>query len=51
VKPGSLSKGQNIRFLNDDQEFLQPHEQDFRKNRLLLREGSLLYQVAIEELA
>ncbi|OMF43514.1 hypothetical protein [Paenibacillus peoriae] len=50
VKPGSLSKGQNIRFLNDDQRFLQPHEQDFRKNRLLLREGSLLYQVAVEEL-
>ncbi|WP_260846322.1 hypothetical protein [Paenibacillus polymyxa] len=45
-----MSKGQHIRFLNDDQEFLQPHEQDFRKDRLLLREGSLLYQVAVEEI-
>ncbi|MDY8022037.1 hypothetical protein [Paenibacillus polymyxa] len=51
VKPGNLSRGQNIRFLNNDQEFLQPHEQDFRKNLLLLREGSLLYQMTVEELA
>ena len=49
-KPGRLSAGHKIHFLNEQGELLKPHTRDFREDRLLFSEGSCLYQVAIEEL-
>ncbi|MDQ0114525.1 hypothetical protein [Paenibacillus harenae] len=48
-KPGSLTKGHKIRFANGQANPIKPDSQDFRKNRVLFREGNLLYQAAIEE--
>lgn len=48
-KPGSLSAGCKIHFLNEKAEPLVPLTQDFRENRVLFSEGSLLYLVSVEE--
>jgi len=48
-KPGSLSEGCKIHFLNEKAEPLVPLTQDFRENRVLFSEGSLLYLVSVEE--
>ncbi|MBH5318724.1 hypothetical protein I6N90_13035 [Paenibacillus sp. GSMTC-2017] len=50
VKPGSLSNGHKINFLNEQGKPLIADKRDFRKNRVLFSEGSLLYQVAVEQL-
>ncbi|MEK8130728.1 hypothetical protein WMW72_22740 [Paenibacillus filicis] len=49
-KPGSLTKGKAIHFLNERAEPLKSRAQDFRGNRVLFSEGHLLYQVCVEEL-
>ncbi|BBI30899.1 hypothetical protein [Cohnella abietis] len=49
-KPGSLTKGHTIHFLNEKSEPLVPRTQDFREDRVLFCEGNLLYQVSVEEL-
>jgi len=49
-KPANLSKGYIIQFLNHQGVPLIPFAQDYRKNRLLLCEGHLLYQITVEEL-
>lgn len=50
-KPGILTKGQKIEFVNEQNNPFKQARQDFRQNRLLLSEGNLLYQVTVEELA
>lgn len=50
VKPGSLTKGHKINFINERGKPLKALTQDFRKNRVLFSEGNLLYQLAVEEL-
>ncbi|GAA3409432.1 hypothetical protein ACFFNY_09725 [Paenibacillus hodogayensis] len=49
-KPGKLTKGHNIHFQNKQAKPLAPQTQDFRENRVLFSEGSLLYQVSVEQL-
>lgn len=49
-RPGSLTKGHNVYFMNEQATIIKPQRQDFRKNRVLLYENSLFYQAAIEEL-
>lgn len=47
----SLTKGQKVELVNEQNNPFKQARQDFRQNRLLLSEGNLLYQVTIEELA
>ncbi|MGO4547418.1 hypothetical protein AB4Z29_21780 [Paenibacillus sp. 2TAB23] len=49
-RPGRLSTGHNIRFLNERAVPLVPLTQDFRENRVLFSEGHSLYLVSVEEL-
>ncbi|QJD84995.1 hypothetical protein [Cohnella herbarum] len=49
-KPGGLTKGHKIRFLDEKAEPLAPLTQDFRENRVLFSKSNRLYQVAVEEL-
>ncbi|MCG7407281.1 hypothetical protein MH117_07605 [Paenibacillus sp. ACRRX] len=49
-KPGILTKGCKVHFLNEQAKPLVATTQDFRKNRVLFGAGNLLYQVAVEEL-
>lgn len=49
-KPGSLTKGHKLTFTNEQAKPFMTSAHDFRKNRLLFREGHLLYQAAVEEL-
>ncbi|QOS77667.1 hypothetical protein JNUCC31_23310 [Paenibacillus sp. JNUCC31] len=50
-KPGILTKGQKIEFVNEQNKPFKQARQDLRQNRLLLSDGNGLYQVTVEELA